>query len=245
MFPTCSNRFLAGRNARSAIAPAIRLAVSGTANGHPPETLHAPPVHQRAERAHAGTDLPGRASLLAGLGRRDDLPPVPGGVGDHRVADLAGAPLAPRPPPRRLARPGELGEQGVAGLRRARLTPAIRGSAGARRWLGRLQVPRIAASSASSLPIWRRSSRRAAGASPASSQESSSSSSEARSSRSSSGASGSASGGSPASRASGRAAETRVVIATSRGSTPAARAASIASAAIRSTSGDPAARSAT
>ena len=252
--PDLLEQALAGRNARSATAPTIPLsdapvaASSGAADGHPPETLTRHQFISAPSGPIRGADLPGRASLLAGLGAETTSQRWP--AGSATIASRTSRARRSRRDAARRggARRGEPGEQRVAGARRARRRrrSAARGGRAVAARRGRSSSRCSSASSASSRPICRRSSRRAAPSS-ASSQESPSSSSAASSAevelRSTSGSS--APSGSLASSASGSAAETSAVIATSRGSTPAARAASIASAAIRSTSREPAARSAT
>ena len=94
MFPTCSNRDFAGRNALSAadltntdhpVCP--EPPAGGPANGQPPRDLQPPPAHQRAEGPSRGATPPRSTALLAGLVRRDHLPPVRA-RSHHRVAHL-------------------------------------------------------------------------------------------------------------------------------------------------------------
>ena len=85
------------------------------ANGHPPETFTRHQLISAPSGPIRGPDRPGRAARLAGLGGRDDLPPVRGRVGDHLVADLPRAALARGArAARRRAGLGELSEQRVA-----------------------------------------------------------------------------------------------------------------------------------
>src|SRR6476619_3795129 len=103
MSPTCSNRFLAGRNARSA---AVRITcpswslVSAElwASGR---DLHAPPAHEHAHEAAARSRVVVLAARLADVLVREPLPFVPGGVrGDCLEPDtvllLGVGPLAKR-----------------------------------------------------------------------------------------------------------------------------------------------------
>src|SRR5690349_11009871 len=88
MFPTCSNRLLAGRNALSAVArTTIRSRTSGG-------DLHAPPVHERTDRPPLRPDLPRPAAGLAEVLARDRLPSVSGRVGGHLLEPRPRAPLS-------------------------------------------------------------------------------------------------------------------------------------------------------
>src|SRR4051794_548466 len=104
MSPTCSNRFLAGRNARSAAVLIMRLSPRMSAQlWAPARDLYAPPAHQHPDQAE-----PGRCVIVLAAGLSDvlvgeALPFVPGGVGGDRLEPgavllLAVGPLAERAP---------------------------------------------------------------------------------------------------------------------------------------------------
>src|SRR3954453_23100139 len=83
MSPTCSNRLLAGRKARSAAvritrASAARMSAQLWASGG---DLHAPPAHQHADAAEARGRVVVLAAGLADVPVREPLPFVRAGVG--------------------------------------------------------------------------------------------------------------------------------------------------------------------
>ena len=93
-----------------------------------------------------GPTSPARAALLAGLGRRDDLPAVRRRVGDHRVADLARAPLARGARAAAAARASASWRSSASRVRSSSAALAIRGSGGfsSRGSARRLEVARVA-----------------------------------------------------------------------------------------------------
>src|SRR5215211_3953503 len=101
MFPTCSNRLLAGRNALSAtdrttIASSY-CRLTRRASRTSGRDLHAPPVHERAHRPPLRLHLPGCAARLTHFPAPDGLPLVGGRIGRHLLEPGAGATLAIAP----------------------------------------------------------------------------------------------------------------------------------------------------
>src|SRR5262245_60836669 len=86
MSPTCSNRFLAGRKARSAAVRIIRpssrrMSAQLWASGR---NLHPPPTHQHADEPQARGRVIVLAAGFADVAVRQALPFVGGGVGGDR-----------------------------------------------------------------------------------------------------------------------------------------------------------------
>src|SRR4051794_35130114 len=105
MFPTCSNRLFAGRNALSA-TPRTTIASSygrltRRGSGTSGRDLHAPPVHERANRAPLRLDLKSAAPGLPEILAFDRLPLVRGRISRHLLEPSAGAPLLIASPLRR------------------------------------------------------------------------------------------------------------------------------------------------
>src|SRR5436190_7522589 len=97
MFPTCSKRLFAGRNALSATARttiALLLRSSPSRSWASRGDLDSPPVHQRPYRPPARLDLPLGAPRLPDVLVGDGLPLVVGGLAGHVLETGARPPLA-------------------------------------------------------------------------------------------------------------------------------------------------------
>src|SRR5918994_5946217 len=127
MFPTCSNRDLAGRKALSATLltisqPDDSRRVGRRSSWTARRDLDPPPAHKRADRAVTRGHVPGLAPGLSQVLVGDPLPLVLLGLARHRLDLLAGAALAAGPPRLFVPGLGELLEQ--AGGRAPRARPA-------------------------------------------------------------------------------------------------------------------------